>query len=147
MSFEHPTRQDTARVTLKVQNPSNGNWVDYGVWDKKTGGEVDSEDYKYKPGGMVDQISLGGTKTTGDVTLTRLYQHNNLKTQALISWVGRAECIVAHHILDVDGNTFGAPIVYRGKLKTLTPPEVDSESTDPAFIELVISPNSPPVIS
>ena len=145
-----PTRQDTQRITLMIQDPQDNNWKDFGVWDKKTGGAIDSEDYKYKAGGMVPQESLGGTRTIDDVTLTRLYRHerDHLRFQKLISWTGRAECIVSQFILDIDGNVFGGPIVWRGKLKTTTPPEHDSESTDPAFVELVISPaNDPTVIT
>jgi len=131
-----------------LQDPANNVWKDYGVWDKKTGGSVDSEDYKYKPGGMAAQVSLGGTRNIEDVTLTRLYRHerDHLRFQNLINWTGRAECIVSQFILDVDGNVFGSPIVWRGKLKTTTPPEHDSESNDPAFIELVISPTNDPVV-
>lgn len=142
-----PTRQDTFRVTLRITNPSTKQTVDFGVWDKKTGGETDSDQYKYKPGSMAPQVSLGGTKTIGDLTISRLYRHerDHLRIQDLQSWCGRARCTVAQLPLDLDGNSFGDPITWTGILKTVTPPEHDSESTDPAMLELVISPDGNPV--
>jgi len=40
----------------------------------------------------------------------------------------------------VDGNAFGDPLTYQGRLKTVTPPEVDSMGTDAAMISLEMTP-------
>jgi len=69
-----PTRRDTFRVTVEVRDPKGGIHK-LGVWDKRSGGEVDTDIYKYKPGGMAPQVSLGGSKTIGDLTISRLYRH------------------------------------------------------------------------
>jgi hypothetical protein len=133
------SRQDQYAITLNVDG------VDMGVWDKLSGGEIDSEESKYKPGGMGAHISLGGSVEVGNITVSRLYNLNRDHEGAngihwLISRVGKGNVTVNRQPLDVDGNAFGRPLVYTGKLKTVTPPEVDSESADAALIECEITP-------
>jgi hypothetical protein len=135
-----PTRSDTWRATVSL------NGENLGVWDKVTGGAIDSEELKFKPGGMAPQVSLGGSKTNENVTLQRLYRlvrdHNHL--QKLINAVGRGSVVVSKQPLDVDGNPFGRPIVYKGILKRVTPPEHDSESNSPAMLEIEVSTSGTP---
>ena len=146
-----PTRQDTWRITLSVEHPQNpGNMINYGVWDVKSGGEVDSEERVYYPGGMEAPISLGGRKTVGDVTLQRLYRlgrdHDNI--QQLIDAAGRSAVSIAQQPMDIFGNVYGSPIVYVGTLKTVTLPETNSESTsDPGMQEIVCTIPAPPTSS
>lgn len=147
-----PTRQDTQQVTLQIKNPDTDDWAvfwpnsDDRIFDKKTGGEVDSDIYKYKPGGMRKQRSLGGSKNTGDLTLTRNYvlELDHGPSIFLSDWVGRAKCTVSQTMMDIDGNPYGKPTVWVGYLKTVTFPEHDSESSDPAMLEVVVSPDGPP---
>ena len=119
--------------------------VDTGVWDKWTGGEVDSEEAKYKPGNMGAHVSLGGSVEVGNVTVSRLYMlPRDHEGPAGIHWliarVGKGDVVASRQPLDADGNAFGRPLVYTGKLKTVTPPEVDSESSDAALLECEITP-------
>lgn len=113
-----------------------------GVYDKLTGGEVDSEETKYKPGGMGASVSLGGSVEVGNLTISRLYvlnrDHDNIHW--LLSRAGKGQVVISRQPLDVDGNAYGRPLVYTGTLKTVTPPEVDSESSDAALIECEITP-------
>jgi hypothetical protein len=60
-----PTREDTWLITASVDGR------DLGVFDTSSGGELDSEESKYKPGGMAGEISLGGTRTYGNLTRPR----------------------------------------------------------------------------
>lgn len=112
-----------------------------GVWDKKEGGDADSEEVKYRPGGMVPQRSLGGAQTLENVTLTRLYEF--ARDHDLAKWMrtvrGKARCVIAMQPLDEDGNPFGAPDVARGTLKRVTSPEGDSEADDPGTYEVEIT--------
>jgi hypothetical protein len=146
-----PTRQDTWAVTVFVENllvPGRP-MQNLGIWDKKSGGEVDSEEYKYSPGAMAGTISLGGRKNVGNVTVSRLYRlmrDHTSEHQMLITGVGKARATVSQQPLDVDGNVFGPPLVLRGTLKRVTPPEVDSESSDAAMVELEITPEGEPVV-
>jgi hypothetical protein len=142
------TRQDTWQVTLQVEHPHNpGSMINYGIWDTKTGGELDSEEHLYHPGGMMPPYSLGGMITPGQITLTRNYRlgrdHDNI--QQLIDAVGVSRVSIHQQPMDRYKNHYGRPIVWTGTLKTVTLPEHNSESTaDPAMIELVCSIDSAP---
>lgn len=133
------SREDQYNVTVSVKR--GGVTKDLGTFDKQTGGEVDSEETKFAPGGMAETISLGGRKTVGNVTVSRLYDLSRDHGNAgwLIAGAGKAEVTVTKTSLDVDGNAWGQPLVYQGKLKAVTLPEPDSESSDPALFELEIS--------
>jgi hypothetical protein len=130
-----PTRQDTWECNVWVAGRKLGKEG----WDKRSGGELDSEEYKFSPGAMAPSVSLGGRKTIGNITVSRLYRlvrdHQNL-LQFLYNHVGKASMTVSQQPLDIDGNTFGKPIVWHGTLKRVTVPEMDSEGSDAALIEL-----------
>jgi hypothetical protein len=142
MAADGPTRSDTYRVTVEVQNleVSERAMLDLGVWDKRGGGAIDSEETRYNPGGMAPAVSLGGRKTVENVTVSRLYRivrdHSRM-TQRMINGVGRAEMIVKQQPMEITGGPSGLPqIVWKGTLKRVTVPEHDSESNDAALIEL-----------
>lgn len=128
-------RQDEYRLTVTIDDQ------DWGIWDKLSGGEVDSDETKYRPGGLAPEVSLGGQVSVGNVTISRLFtlgrDHPRIKN--LFGKVGKAQCVVKKQPLDADGNAFDEPIVYRGKLKTVNTPDVDSESSDAALVELEVS--------
>lgn len=133
-----PTRSDTYAINVQVENVITGILIDHGVWDKMTGGEVDSDDAKYNEGGMQPPISLGGKKTVGNVTVSRLYRlaRDHDVAQVYINGAGKASMVVTKQPLDIDGHTYGKPIVYKGTLKRVGLPEVDSESSNAGLIEL-----------
>jgi hypothetical protein len=130
------SRQDTYSVTVAIDD------VDTGIWDKMSGGGVDSAETKYKPGGLADQVSLGGSQETANLTISRLYDldrdHNGL-VKDLLAKAGKATAVVSKQPLDRDGVPFGDPIVYTGMLKACNPPEVDSESSDAGMLEIEVS--------
>jgi hypothetical protein len=116
------------------------NW---GVWDTKTGGEVDTDIADpYKPGGMGPPIAMGGSVKTGNLVLNRLVtlQDDWRRLQKLINAAGKKKAVAKGIILDDDGNAYDVnPLTYNGILKRVTPPEHDSNSNDPALIEIEIS--------
>lgn len=116
--------------------------VDLGTFDKMSGGEVDSDETTYKPGGMGARISLGGSQNIGTITLSRLYQltRDHLNVHWLITRAGKGQVVIKKKSLDVDGNVFGAPLVYTGRLKMVHPPEPDSTASTEALIELEVTP-------
>lgn len=130
-----PTRQDMYSVHVSIAG------VSYGVWDKMTGGALDSEEVKYYPGGMVPPESLGGRRTTDNVVVTRNYRldRDQPRLADMRAQVGKGVCVVSKQSLDADGNAFGPPDVYRGTLKRVTPPEHDSESTAAGMIEIEVT--------
>jgi hypothetical protein len=129
------TRQDQYNVTVAI------NGTNYGTFDKMSGGDIDSEETKYNPGAMGAAVSLGGRKTVTNVTVSRLYDlqrdHHNAPTW--IAAAGKADMTVVKQPLDADGNAFGAPIVYTGKLKMVQLPEHDSESNTAAMVTFEMS--------
>ena len=130
------SRQDQYDVRVVVDDR------DLGTWDKLTGGEVDSEELTFKPGAMGSRISLGGSVNLGNVTVSALYDLTRI--HAVVHWligrVGKATVVITKQPLDVDGNAWGKPLTYRGKLKQINPPEHDSESNDAALVELEMTP-------
>lgn len=129
------SRQDQYNVTVTVDT------TQLGTFDKMTGGELDSEELKYKAGGMVPEISLGGSESVSNITLQRLYRlDRDLPLLPFLkSRVGKGAVTVSKQSLDVDGNPFGTPLIYNGKLKKVSPPEVNSEGANAALLELEIS--------
>lgn len=128
-------RQDTHAVSVEI------NGVDTGIWDKQGSGGVDSEETKYNPGGMVEAVSLGGRKTVENVTVSRLYDldRDHVSVKTWINLVGKGQVKVIKQFMSQDGAIYGEPLVYTGTLKRVTPPELDSESSDAALIELEIT--------
>lgn len=129
------TRQDQFAITVEVA----GN--DYGYWDKKTGGELDSEEVKYYPGATPDPVSLGGRVTPGNVTVQRLYDRldDHDKINTLLNGVGKAVVKVTQRPLDREGNGYGKRIVWNGTLKRVLVPDVDSEATSAALVEIEVT--------
>jgi hypothetical protein len=131
-----PTREDTHILTMSVDGGPNVGTLDLGIWDTKEGGEIDSDENKYKPGGMAKEISLGGTKTVGNLTFSRYYDWK--RDDAIMSWminrVGNGRGTLGIQMLDIHGNPQGGLLTYSGTLKTFTPPDLDSTSNDPAML-------------
>lgn len=129
------TRQDTwiIRVHLNGEN--------MGVWDKKTGGKVDSDELKYYPGGMAKPQSLGGRRMTENLTLQREYDRIDDHGQ-INKWfnaVGRGKLDVSIRPMDIDGHEFGKAINYTGILKSAEMPDIDSESTTASLMGIEVS--------
>jgi hypothetical protein len=129
-------RQDQHDVEVSIDG------IDTGTWDKLTGGEIDSEETTYKPGAMGARVALGGSVNVGNVTVSRMYDltRDGQLIHWLISRVGKGDVVIAKGTLDVDGNSFGRGLTYKGRLKQVNPPEVDSESADAAMLELEVTP-------
>ena len=155
MAEKNGTRLDTWQVNVMVEHPDQpGVFIDYDVWDTKTGGALDSEERLYYPGGMRDPYSLGGRILPGQVTVSRNYRverdhfgyGKTPGVQQLIDSVGISRVIVSQHMMDRFHKLYeSSPIVYTGTLKTVTLPEHNSESaSDPAMIELVITVDTKP---
>lgn len=126
-------RQDQFAVSVSLDSES------LGLFDTFSGGETDSDDAKYRPGGLSAEEAVGGPPTVGNVTVSRAFRRE--RDVALRRWrnrIGRALAVVKVQPLDNDGNVYGSPETYKGLLKRLTPPEHDSNSSDPAVVELEI---------
>lgn len=126
-------REDRYRVSVTLDGAGVA-----GVWDKVSGGDVDSDETIYKPGGMAAPVSLGGTVSYSSVTVSRLYDHAAFK--ALVARAGKGRVTVTKIPLDADGNAYaGQSIVYSGTLKTVKAPDADSGSSKEAMIEIQVT--------
>lgn len=131
------SRVDQYSVTVVIDGSPTG------IWDQMSGGEVDSAEARFRPGGMAPARSLGGSRTVGNITVTRLYdleRDHDLMRALMANRVGKADVIVNRQPLDQDGNPWGEPIVYTGKLKTVTPADVDSDAEDAELWSITVTP-------
>ena len=125
------------RVTVHIDWPGLG---DMGIWARRTGGNADSEETKFPPGGMEEEIALGGRQTVDNVTVARLYDRAVLpKRRLLLQARGNARVSVHDQVLDRNKDPLGSPAVWTGVLKAFTLPDADSTSNDPALVELELS--------
>lgn len=117
-------------------------------WTTMTGGDLDAEDVKTRPGGMLNQISLGGPSTRNDCTLERNYS-NALHPfiVQLENVAGRAAMWASYTPLDGNGNPDGPTVTLTGKLKTVKSPDKNANNTNAAFLQLVMSCDVPSHIS
>jgi hypothetical protein len=134
---EGPIRQDTRSVMVTIFRPGTDIPIIKGVWDKKSGGQMDSEETTYHPGGMADPVSLGGRKNVEN--LCRIGR-DWAAIPSLMNAVGKAKVTVTDQPLDFDGNASGInALTYNGTLKRVTPPDADSEASGPAMIEIEVT--------
>lgn len=133
----NPTREDTWLVNVRVDGLGNNG--DLGTWDTFSGGEADSEESKYSPGGMQPELTLGGKKTVGAVTVSRYL--DALRDWAplvkgLYARAGAARGSVGVTPLAADGTIAGDALTFTGMLKSVKMPDIDSTGSDAAKLEL-----------
>jgi len=139
-------REDTAAIHVSIMFPGDSSYTKMGIWDKRSGGELDSEEVKYHPGAMADQIQLGGRVVPGNNTLSRLFKgdRDQARLGQMFAAVGKSKVKITEQPLDTDGNAYGNPIVWIGILKKVASPNRDSESNNPAMIEIEVSTSARP---
>jgi hypothetical protein len=110
-------------------------------FDTFAGGDTDSDESKYRPGGMAPEVSLGGATSTANVTVSRNYSlgRDDVLMPRLRAAAGRAATSITLQPLDADRNAFGTPEVFRGVLQRVQGPQHDSTSTDAAMLELEVN--------
>lgn len=114
-----------------------------GTFDSFEGGDGDSEETRYAPGGMGDEESLGGRQTRENFTVGRRYRPERDATlfRRLDSRRGSAVITASRQALDRDKNPVGTPDVFRGVLKKVTGPKHDSMGNDVAKFTLEVAPD------
>jgi hypothetical protein len=128
-------RKDQSAITVTIDG------ADTGLWEKKTGGMIDSDDTKIYPGGRHAPESLGGKQLPENITCVRTFflDRDLPKIKVWMNRAGKAAVVVKDQPLDADDNVFGNPLVQSGKLKSVSPPERDSEASDAAQITIEVS--------
>jgi len=111
---------------------------DIGVFDQKEGGEIDSDDSVFRPGGMHAAYSLGGPVTVTNLILRRNYrkQRDHEKSRYYILAVGRYGAKITGQPLDHAGHAFGTPFIYLGKVKRVAFPTADGNSGEASMLEI-----------
>ena len=119
----------------------NVNGVDYGIFDKFTGGDVSAAANKHRPGGMGPEVTYLALPTYTDFSLTKVYetQRDHDRVAALHDKVGRALASVTLQPLDDQGNPWGNPRVYQGRLIGVKDGGTDSMSNAARMFEVDIS--------
>lgn len=114
--------------------------IPLGIFDTRSGGESSAEVSKYRPGGMARQKTRGGLPEAGDVTVTRENEpeRDNDLAKHLRTRVGRAPMTVNEQPLDDNGNPWGKPTTWTGRLNSVNGGDADSNSTDGRMLELVM---------
>ena len=136
----HPTRQDTWLISVLIEDINTGKMLDYGTWDKLTGGVKQAQATTYRPGGMAPPISLGGVPTVTNCVVSRNARmvRDLQNVQQLIDGVGKAAMRITRTPLDFDGHPLAGVggTVYNGTLDRITLPDIDSEGNAAALLEL-----------
>lgn len=129
-------RQDQATISVPVL-PVALPFVK--SWASLEGGDLESEDVKTRPGGMVGQVNLGGPTTRTDATVMRPYTKElHPYVVALENIAGQGTMHVTYSILDANGNVIGPTVTITGILKNVTRPNFDSNASGVAMLSLVM---------
>lgn len=134
-------RQDQATISvpkLSVGLPYVPSWA------MLEGGDLESEDTKTRPGGMLAQVNLGGPTTRTDATVSRPYTkeiHPFLVPLEKFAGFGRMH--ITYTILGPNVNTgklttLGPTVTLTGILKNVTRPNWDANATGTAMFSLVM---------
>lgn len=129
-------RQDQASVSLTV----DGTKLPF-IFNRREGGNTDSEESKTFPGGMRPQKAHGGPQTVENVTLAGEFipQQDHEGLRWLRSRAGKGVVSASEQLLDVDGNAFGRPDTWTGVLKSVNTGDYDASSGDPRELEVEVS--------
>jgi hypothetical protein len=114
---------------------------DLGVFDKRTGGDTTVASVKHRPGGMGPEKSYRSLPTYSDLTTSRVYEPE--RDHELVRWLqniaGSVRAQVVEQPLDEDGNAWGTPVTWSGRLTNVKPGQVDSGSNSVRMFELDVA--------
>jgi len=130
-------RTDTWLNTVTVDG------VSIGTWDTLKGGDNDSTVMNYRPGGMAATKVIGGQTTVSTLTLEKSLEIETdwaIISNLLRASVGVSAVIISRQLLDPDKNPYGAPLIYTGILKQVTPGDTDSAKGDVQMWGIVVVP-------
>lgn len=119
----------------------NVNGVDYGVFDRFAGGDVSAAVNKHRPGGMGPEITYLSLPSYSDVTLTKVYetQRDHDRVATLHTLAGKALASVTLQPLDDNGQPWGTPRTYQGRLVAVKDGGTDSMSNAARMFEVDIA--------
>lgn len=129
------SRSDQRSVSITIDGEPTG------IWDALSGGEVDSEETKYREGGGGNEVTLGGRQTTENLVAARLFKLDRdlPKIKGWMARAGKAPVVVTEQFLDRDNAPATTGLTYKGILKRVARAEHDSESNEAARYEIEVS--------
>lgn len=115
--------------------------VDYGIFDKFSGGDVSAAVNKHRPGGMGPEITYLSLPTYSDVVITKVYetQRDHDRIAALHKAVGNQLATVTLQPLDDSGAVWGTPRKYQGRIVSVKDGGTDSMSNAARMFEIDIA--------
>jgi hypothetical protein len=125
-----------ALITVRIDNKQYGD-----AWYSYEGGELEADDSKTRPGGMGDEVSIGGPASREDIELTIQL------TDTVIGWHKTLENKVREDAPVEVGITYlnrlkqpvGSTFTRTGTLKKAALPNADSGSSDASMYSIVMS--------
>lgn len=137
--------QNQRQVTVWIESDPawdpNGVLGDLGIFEARTGGNLGSENTDFAPGAMAPRKQIGGQQTAEDITVNRVFirERDRALVGALAAARGRARMSTSDTLLDRSKNPFGDPVTFTGIMGEYHHPDADSESNDPARLEIVMN--------
>jgi hypothetical protein len=117
-------------VTVQVDG-----YGDLGIFDKRSGGDSTIAVAKHRPGGMGPEKSYTTLPTYSAITISRVYERvRDLAGNTLVT--------ISEQPLDGNGNAWGSPTVWRGRLGNVKAGPVDSTSSAVRMFELDMDPET-----
>ncbi len=136
-------RSDTALIVINVENIT----VDTEPWDIFEGGEKKSAGLKVFPGGMAEQIELGGTPEREAIKVSRKWSDVLVNAFAkLDEGAGNAHMEVSVTNLNALKVPTGPTTTWSGILLECKQPNRKAGPSEEIYLELTMGPHGPIVV-
>lgn len=114
---------------------------DLGVYDTMKGGDVNIKTAMHRPGGMGPEKSYRTLPTYADITISRVLERDRdwETLRWLMDQAGGVRAQVTKQPLDEQGNAWGTPMTWSGRLADVKGGDADSNSSNPEMYEVNIS--------
>jgi hypothetical protein len=131
-------RVDQFKAQLNVSGVS----LDLQSWDTFDGGDVDPQMEEFIPGGMGDQVAMGGFQKRQPITLTRAWDTTLIGAYIQLDAAsGVAPFTLALSTLATDKTTVAAKTTYTGVLGKVTQPARKNDDSKAGMLTVVLSCN------
>lgn len=128
-------REDQAQITLSLGNPLVAVG---GTWKTWSGGNLSAETAKTRPGGMGNEVDIGGPASREDVTLTtQLTDAMVGEVSGLEDGIGKVRAKAAIAFLNANGDATGDTFAVQGTLKDVQIPDL-GDGSEAAMLTVVI---------
>lgn len=131
--------QQKSQITADVRDYRTGQWRDVGVFETKSGGDVEAEPSKNRSGGMGRLKSHKALPDYSDITIGRVPERTDHELgRWLMGQCGLADMRVSETPLGDDGLPWGDPKTALGTLMTYAEGDADSNSSDTRPFEITM---------